>query len=315
MRKNPMHILYCLPDGITNMKEHDLIKTIIPFFRQAPSIVTGPGDDCAVIDVGTEKLMLAAVDQIAGGIHYIEKTDPLDKAAEKLLKRNLSDIAAMGGIPSYALITVSATLSDDDALLFFKALAAEAEKYNVTICGGDISASAKGASVFTLSIIGWVEKEKLCLRSTAEPGDFIYVTGSFGNSFKSGRHLDFKPRLEEARFLAGDFTNAMIDVSDGLLADLGHILELSKAGAILDTSAIPLNPGSTLENALSDGEDYELIFAVPPLKAARLEASWPFKTKLSRIGFFREELQGLAYDSSGINLSEKIRGGFDHFDR
>ncbi|OGV39474.1 MAG: thiamine-phosphate kinase [Lentisphaerae bacterium GWF2_45_14] len=296
------------------MKEHDLIKTIIPYFKQGPDIVTGPGDDCAVIDVGTEKLMLAAVDQIAGGIHYIEDCDGIDKAAAKLLKRNLSDIAAMGGVPSYALVTVSATLSDADSLLFFKALAAEAEKYGVSICGGDICASAKGASVFTLSILGWVEKAKLCLRSTAKPGDLIYVTGCFGNSFKSRHHLNFIPRLEEAQFLAGNFTHAMIDVSDGLLADLGHMLELSKLGAILDTSRIRLRAGATLESALGEGEDYELIFAVAPHRAAELEKSWPFPTELSRIGSFSEEFQGLAYDSSGINLCEKIRGGFDHFD-
>ena len=296
------------------MKEHDLIRTIIPLFKQDPSVVTGPGDDCAVIDVGNGKLMLAAVDQIAGGIHYVEGSDPIGKAAEKLLKRNLSDIAAMGGSPTYALVTVAANLSDDDALTFFRALAAEAGKYNVTICGGDISSSAKGSSVFTLSIMGWVEKKKLCLRSNAKPGDLIYVTGQFGNSFKSKHHLDFTPRLEEASFLAGSFTNAMIDVSDGLLADLGHILEMSKVGAMLDTSAIPLRDGADLPGALSEGEDYELVFAVPPEKAAKLETSWTFKTKLARIGLFRKEFPGLAYDSSGINLSGKISGGFDHFD-
>lgn len=296
------------------MKEHDLIKTIIPFFKQDPSVITGPGDDCAVIDTGSKELMLAAVDQIAGGIHYLENEDSIAKAAAKLLKRNLSDIAAMGGTPAYAMVTTAANLSDTDALSFFKSLAKEAEKYNVTICGGDISSSAKGSSVFTLSILGWVEKEKLCLRSNAKPGDLIYVTGEFGNSFKSKHHLDFMPRLEEARFLAGNFTNTMIDVSDGLLADLGHILEMSKAGAIIDTAAIPLRQGADLKSALSEGEDYELIFTVPPAKAAKLEASWPFKTRLSKTGSIREEFPGLVYDSSGVNLSGKISGGFDHFD-
>jgi len=295
------------------MKEHDLIKTIIPFFKQAPSVLTGPGDDCAVIDVGTKELMLAAVDQIAGGIHYLEGEDPIAKAAAKLLKRNLSDIAAMGGKAAYAMVTAAARLPDDEALSFYKSLAEEAEKYHVTICGGDISSSPEGASVFTLSILGWVEKEKLCLRANAKPGDLIYVTGEFGNSFNSKHHLDFTPRLEESRFLAGDFTKAMIDVSDGLVADLGHILEMSRVGAVLDTAAIPLRDGAKLPEALSDGEDYELIFAVPPEKSAGLEASWPFRTRLSKIGFFREELPGLAYDKSGINLSGKKSGGFDHF--
>ncbi len=298
------------------MKEKALIKKITSMLKQGKDIQTGPGDDCAAIDLGLDKLLLVATDQVASGIHYDRDSTAPSLVAKKLLNRNLSDIAAMGGIPAYALLTVAANYSESEYLEFFESMATETEKRKVSLCGGDISSSPKECEISTLTIMGWVEKERICLRSGASPGDLLYTTGTFGNSFHSGHHLDFEPRLEQGRFLAGRFTNIMIDASDGLLADSLQIAEAANLGLIIETDKVQLREGASLKNALGEGEDYELIFAVPHDNASQLEEEWPFNDiPLSRIGLFTKEHPGLAYDSFNCNLSEKFKQGFDHFGR
>ncbi len=297
------------------MKEHDLIKKIIPFFNGCENLLVGPGDDCAVIQQTDGTLMLAAVDQLVSDVHYISGTSPA-LIAGKLLRRNLSDIAAMGGIPQLALVTLAASKHDNAWFLeFYNALSLEAQKYNTCICGGDISSLPKSVpgEACTLTILGKVEKSKLCLRSNAKPGDLIYVTGCFGNSFTSEHHLNFIPRLEAAEFIAGTFTNTMIDVSDGLLQDLSHILASSKCGAVLDTGFIPCRDGADATAALRDGEDYELLFGVAPEHVTELEETWPFQDlKLTRIGQFNSSPDTIT-DRQGHNLTELYKKGFDHF--
>lgn len=296
------------------MKEKELIKEIIPFLKQGKDITIGPGDDCAAIDCGLDKLLLIAADQTVAGIHYDPFTTSPGRIARKLLKRNVSDIAAMGGLPSYAVLTMASGAKNRDFYLdFFRELGEEAEKWNVSVCGGDISSSNKGSAVFTLTISGWVEKNKICLRSNARPGDLLYATGVFGNSYKSEHHLDFTPRVAEASFLAGRFTNTMIDVSDGVLSDCMQLADASGMGIVLSLKDIPLRDGASMPSALSDGEDYELLFAVPAGKTGELEKAWPFNdVKLSRIGFFTEDNKGRVYDTDGNDLAE-AKTGYDHF--
>lgn len=298
------------------MEEKTFIKKITALLKQAPEIKVGPGDDCAAIDLKTPdgRFFLTAADQLAENIHYDPKQSSPAQAARKLLKRNISDIAAMGGIPKYAILTISANYSEQEFLQFFKAIEDECEKWSVSLCGGDISASASGAALSSLTINGWVEKEKLCLRSGASPGDILFATGFFGASFPTNHHMDFEPRLKQARFLAGDYTNTMIDVSDGFLTDALQLAEASGLGLQIDTESIPLRKGALLQNALTDGEDYELLFAASPEKAAELEKKWQFKdAPLSKVGVFTEKHPGLAYDASQCNLCEKFGKGFDHF--
>ena len=293
------------------MKEEDFIRKLNGLFPVSRDVTVGIGDDSAALDPGLPggMLFLAAADQVISGIHFTEDTSPV-LAAEKLFKRNLSDIAAMGGIPTHALVTVASNPFDEKRLMeFHQGLSNISQLYGVPVIGGDLSSLPTPGFVASLTIFGKVEKEKLCLRSNAAPGDLIYVTGEFGNSFPSGRHLSFPPRLHEARFAAGTYTNAMIDVSDGLAKDIARMAEASGLSAKLDPSSVPRAPGATLEQALCDGEDYELVFAVSPSQACELEKLWPFPgVRLTRIGEF---LSGPAGEICGVSIPADK--GYDHF--
>jgi thiamine-monophosphate kinase len=298
------------------MKEKEIHQMIYRTFRQGRGVAVGPGDDCAALDFGGKRYFLAATDQLVSNVHYVEGKTSAAAIAKKLFNRNISDIAAMGGTPAFALLTVASHSADKKWYSdFIKSIQKEAAKWEVSICGGDISSVKKAVTVCTLTINGWVEKNKICLRSTAKPGDILFVTGSFGNSFKSGHHLSFTPRIDVGQFIAGKFTRAMIDVSDGLLIDAQRLASASGVGLVLDTARIPIRKGASLKTALSEGEDYELIFAVPSSKSAILEKKWPFKNiRLARIGEFTSAGKGRIYDLEQRELTSIYKTGFDHFD-
>ena len=295
------------------MDEENFTKKLANVFPQGKDILVGPGDDCAVIDNGSDLLVLAAADQLISSIHYLEGCPPA-YAARKLLHRNISDIAAMGGLPTHALVTLAVNPLDEIWLTDFHAsLSERASAYGISVIGGDIAKLFTKGEVSSLTILGKVEREKLCLRSGAKTGDLLYVTGTFGNSFHSGHHLEFKPRLEEARFLAGRFTHAMMDVSDGLLKDALRVADASGCALSLDPLRIPLRRGATVEAALTDGEDYELIIAVPPSLSEELEGTWPFpETPLNCVGRFTDGTPGDVAGLERLNLA-KLKTGFDHF--
>lgn len=293
------------------MKEIEILNQILPLFKQRPEIATGPGDDCAVINLG-ETCLLTAVDQLVAGIHYYPNITP-ERIAAKLLKRNLSDIAAMGGVPAYALLALASNRTDSQWFTrFYQGLENEARHWDVSICGGDLSSlPPKGVKeVMSLTILGFCEPERACLRANAKPGDLLYATGYFGNSLNSEHHLNFIPRLPEGRFLAENFTSAMIDVSDGLLLDASRVAKASNLALILDPDTIPLRSGANINSALSDGEDYELLFAVSPDASEALERNWNFKTKLTSIGHFQPGT-GVA-TPDGDDLLKKIKTGYEH---
>lgn len=294
------------------MNEEAFTKKLAAMFPQGPDVMVGPGDDCAVLDLGMRDLVLAAVDQVISKVHYLEGCPP-SYVAGKLLKRNISDIAAMGGLPTHALLSLAVNPMDEEWLtLFHEAMAKFSKVYGISVVGGDMARLFAPGEVLSLTILGKVEREKLCLRSGAKKNDLLYATGSFGNSFYSGHHLEFTPRLEEARFLAGDFTRAMQDVSDGLLKDSARMAEASGLALVLEPEKIPLRRGATVEAALTNGEDYELLFAVPPSLAFRLERAWSFPTVLTRIGRFVEGTPGQVTGIGELNLSQKPTG-YDHF--
>lgn len=303
------------------MKEKELLKRIPKYFQQGDDVLIGPGDDCAVLDFGLERFFLLAVDQLTADTHYLDDLTPPAKIAKKLLHRNISDIVAMGGMPVHALLAMTLSSGKDKIWVeeFFNTMAEEAKKWNISVCGGDISSTDTGKDCLSLTIAGWVEKDALSLRSGAEVGDILYATGCFGDSFNSQHHLNFIPRFKEARFVAGNFTNTMIDVSDGLLLDAARIAESSEIGLILDINKIPARNNASTEAVLTDGEDYELLFAVSPDKTELLESKWPFKkTSLSAIGLFTKEINsGMVNDSAGKILYENgssifSKAGFEH---
>ncbi|MCK5843976.1 MAG: thiamine-phosphate kinase [Victivallales bacterium] len=304
-------------DKIETRTEKTVLNEIPSIFLQTEDVIVGPGDDCAVLEFGTDKYRLLAVDQLVSDVHYLKSSASPAEIAAKLIRRNISDIAAMGGTPSHALLAM--TLSSDTwnspewVDRFLSAISAESERWGVSVCGGDISSTKADADVLSLTIAGWVEKECLVQRSGARPNDILYATGEFGDSFDSGHHLSFTPRLDEALFLSSGFARAMIDVSDGLLLDAARIAEASGVELRLDKSRVPVRAEATLERALSDGEDYELLFAVSPDKSAELDNVWPFGyLKLTRIGEFVESGSAASSAPNEIYLPAAAEG-FNHF--
>ena len=290
------------------LQELKILEKLLPELRQDDSVALGPGDDCAVLKTrcGGAAELLAAVDQVARDVHYTADTPP-EAIGEKLLKRNLSDIAAMGGIPRWALLTAAAGGRDAEWVLrLCRGVAGCAEKYAVPLVGGDLAGLDADTEVATLTILGEVPAGRAIRRSGARPGDALYVTGEIGNSFNSRHHLTFSPRLEEGVFLRGEAT-AMLDVSDGLLLDARRLARASRIDLKLDAAAVPLRAGAALPGALSDGEDYELLFTAPP----GLEKRWKSDlAKLTRIG---EVLpgSGRVLDADGYEyLFERI--GYEH---
>ena len=254
--------------------ELELLKNLLPHLPGGDGMVVGPGDDCAVLALpGSSVELLAAVDQLIENVHFTQKTGAA-AAGTKLMNRNLSDIAAMGGRPRWALLTLAAGADSphEEAwmLEFCRGAAAAGALHGVPLAGGDVAHQPGTGFAATLTILGEVPKGTAVLRSGAKPGDSLYVTGSIGNSFVTGHHLDFKPRLAEGEYLRTRAT-AMLDVSDGLLLDAGRLAAASEVDLLLDPYRVPLRAGAALPEALGDGEDYELLFTA----RAGLAASWP----------------------------------------
>jgi thiamine-monophosphate kinase len=291
------------------MNEFELIAHLTKSLPANKSVVTGTGDDCAVLDLGvSDKLVLFKTDAAVEGIHFTKDTPP-EKIGRKALARCLSDIAAMAGTPVAALVTLGLPEKFDPEFVakIYDGLNVFAEKIGVAIVGGETTTDPGGIFI-SIALLGTVAHGKQVLRSGAKAGDAIFVTGELGGSL-AGKHLEFEPRLEEARWLAEHFSiHAMIDLSDGLAGDLRHILKASGVGAELLKSAIPVSraaklnearlptsrlagtlapPQSPLAAALTDGEDFELLFTIASRDAVKLLDAWKKKfpkLKLSCIG-------------------------------
>ncbi len=286
-----------------------------------PEVAIGPGDDCAALAISDRQLLLIAVDQLVGDRHYrLQNTDPDTPfdAGRKLLARNLSDIAAMGGIPRYCLTAVALAPQQDVQWLnqFMDGILALAKQYNMHMIGGDL-ATAPHDAVASLTILGDVQKQDVISRRGARTNDRILVTGTFGSSLNTGHHLKFTPRCNIGQWLARQhFATAMIDVSDGLLLDLGRVCRASGVSARIAPETVPRRtPGTTEEQALTDGEDYELLFAVSPDIAPLLQAKWPFPgIALTDIGVFTEPNDDLVCTLQGRPVAANGKTGFDHLE-
>ncbi|MBL9200642.1 MAG: thiamine-monophosphate kinase [Opitutaceae bacterium] len=227
----------------------------------SPRAPFGIGDDCAVLRPSRGR-QLITVDPVIYGRHFDDRVPPR-AVAEKLLKRNLSDIAAMGGRPVAAVLalTLDARVNRRWLEKFYRGLAASARRFRVTIAGGDI-AQADGVLAASLTLLGEAAGPRVLTRTGARMGDWIFVTGMLGGSLHSGHHFRFTPRLAEGRWLARQrAVRALMDVSDGLAKDL-HALTPRGAAPALDASALPRRAGADVRAALTDGEDYELVFAL-----------------------------------------------------
>ena len=309
------------------MNEFELIAKLTKSLPTNESVVTGVGDDCAVLDLGVaEKLVLFKTDAVVEGFHFTRETPP-EKIGRKSLARCLSDIAAMAGTPTAALVTIALPENFDAEFVakIYDGINALAREHGVAIAGGETTTNPE-CILISISLLGTVPRGKQILRSGAKIGDVIFVTGELGGSLAE-KHLDFEPRLAEARWLAENFpVHAMIDLSDGLAGDLRHVLTASGAGAEILKSAVPVsrkaklwarqssNAKPAFAAALTDGEDFELLFTAAGKDAVKLLDAWKKKfprLKLSCIGKIVADDGILIRDQSG---SHKLNAhGYVHF--
>jgi len=309
------------------MNEFDLITRLTKSLPTHSSVIVGAGDDCAVLDSGDARLwQLFKTDAVVEGIHFASDA-PGEKVGHKALARCLSDIAAMAGTPTTALVTIGLPREYEVARVeaIYEGMNILARRHGVAIVGGETTTSPE-RMFLSIALLGAVPKGKCPLRSGAKAGDAIFVTGELGGSLQ-GRHLDFEPRLAEARWLAEHFhIHAMMDLSDGLAGDLRHILNASNVGALLLAKAIPVSRaaklaarGRTLAKppllaALTDGEDFELLFTVASKDAVPLVDAWKARfsgLRLSCVGRITDEPGLRLKDERGVRtLSEH---GYVHF--
>jgi thiamine-monophosphate kinase len=291
--------------------EFGLIERFKKSIKLDSSVVKGTGDDCAVLEFSRDKYLLFTCDMLVEGVDFLARENPY-LVGRKAVAVSLSDIAACAGIPRYCVVALGLPKKTSVSFIdkLFRGMLDIARKYKVNIVGGDLSRSDK--LTLDVSMLGVVEKKNLALRSGAQRGDIIFVTGRLGGSIR-GRHLRFIPRIEEARFLARNFrVHAMIDISDGLAQDLGHILRESKQGAVLYENLIPLGrQARNLEEALYMGEDFELIFTLSRSDAKKLLAKK--KGLYQPIGEIVDKRQGLVLIDAR-NRERLIQPkGFRHF--
>jgi thiamine-monophosphate kinase len=255
---------------LSNLGEFGLIERFKKSIKLDSTVVKGSGDDCAVLKFNKDKYQLFSCDMLVEGVDFYSNEKPY-LIGRKSLAVSISDIAACGGLPRYCLVSLGVTkrTSVEFTDKFLKGILDLAKEFKINIVGGDLTRS--GQLMVDVSILGVVERRNLVLRSGAKEGDIIFVTGRLGGSI-SGKHLKFIPRVKEARFLVRNFKiNAMIDISDGLAQDLGHILQESKVGANIYEDLIPLSKEArNLEDALYSGEDFELLFTVSPSEAKKI---------------------------------------------
>lgn len=250
--------------------EFELINRLKKFQSRSFRVLKGIGDDAAVLALDKKRHQLFTTDMLVEDVHFTRKMSPI-AIGHKAMACNVSDIAAMGGAPTFAVVSIGIPRGLKAGYIdkIYDGMKACAGVFGAIIVGGDTVKADK--LIINIALLGVVEKKNLVLRSGARPGDSIFVSGPLGGSLASGRHLWPVPRVKEARFLVEKFKpSSMIDISDGLAGDLGHILEESKVGAVIDEANVPLNKGARIENAWRDGEDFELLFTLSASKASKL---------------------------------------------
>jgi len=323
------------------MNELDLIAKLTSSLPTNSSVIVGPGDDCAVLDCGKPGYYtLFKTDAVVESVHFTKEdmagvgaqsknfpTVSSEQIGHKALGRCLSDIAAMAGKPTAALVTIGlpTDFKPETIERIYVGMSRLAERYGVAIVGGETTRNP-GNLFISVALLGEVEKSRCILRSGAKDGDALFVTGELGGS-RFGKHLDFEPRVAEAQWLASHFSiHAMIDISDGLAGDLRHILKRSNVGAELLERAIPISRAAKLQSraessakppllaALTDGEDFELLFTVAGKDAVPLLDAWKKQfpsVRLSCIGRITAAHGLKLRDKTGIRNLEAH--GYVHF--
>jgi len=309
--------------------------------RRLRPLATAPGaldltDDAALLDPAPGCQLVLAKDAMVAGVHFLED-DPPAQIAQKLVRVNLSDLAAMGATPLGYLLALarSKAITDDWLGAFCAGLAADNAEFRIALLGGD-TVSTPGPLTLSLTAIGEVPEGTALLRGGATAGDDVWVSGTLGDgalglkvlrgeiaaaeeagAFLIERYRLPRPRLALGQALRG-IASAAIDISDGLVADLGHILEVSGVGAELRVDALPLSAAAksltaARDAALAGGDDYELLFTAPPERRGDLEAlARRLDLPLTRIGQIRAGLDLMVMDAHGRRLEPPAKG-WQHF--
>jgi len=284
--------------------EEQFIQKLRNSQKPHPGVVLGIGDDAAVLDTGNRNLVVTT-DLLTEGVDFLLGQVPNEWIGRKAIAVNLSDLAAMAAKPLGVVVAVAIPRKNAAELAeeFYAGMMPLLEKYDVPLVGGDTN-TWDGELVISVTAMGTVTEHGSFTRQGAKPGDRILVTGEFGGSIRH-HQFHFEPRINEALYLNKHQTiHAAIDVSDGLSLDLDRLAKASCCGAIIDRHKIPIRPDaakpdvtkpdttkqadrlSPLEHALFDGEDFELILAVPPDEAEHLLKQQPLTTPLTDIGEF-----------------------------
>lgn len=318
--------------------EFSLIARYFDRVRSARlDVETGIGDDCALLNIPEKQTLAISTDTLVCGRHFLPDIDPAD-LAYKALAVNVSDLAAMGADPAWLTLALTLPEVDESWLAAFSdALFEQLNYYDMQLIGGDTTG---GPLSMTLAIHGYVPVGRALKRSGARPGDWIYVTGTPGDSaaglavlqkrlavndaddkaYFLQRHLRPTPRILQGQALR-DRASAAIDLSDGLISDLGHVLKASGVGARVDLDVFPLSeamhrhvePDQALRWALSGGEDYELCFTVPELNRGTLDVALAnLGARFTCIGQILPESEGMQFVQNGTPVALDLKG-YDHF--
>ncbi len=290
--------------------EDRVVAALTKALPSGPDVVTAAGDDCAVLGSPDDaRWQLLKTDVVVEGVHFLRDAPPA-AVGWKAAARAVSDIAAMAGRPRAALVTVVVPADREVAWLtgLYRGLSRAARELGFSIVGGETSSVAPGApAMVNVALTGTVRRELCLLRSGGRAGDALFVTGRLGGSL-GGRHLRFRPRLDEAEWLATHFRpTAMMDLSDGVGKDLPRLAAASGTGWELDVGALPRHRGCTVAQALGDGEDFELLFAVAPEATDPLRHAWQRRfpeVPLTGIGRLRE---------TAVREPRLDGRGWDHF--
>ena len=324
-----------MPDErLSDIGEFGLIREIARIAGRA-SAIAGIGDDAAVLDMPAGQVTLATVDMLVEGVHFRRSYMSPEEIGATALAVNISDIAAMGGIPRYALVSLAASPHTNVDLIrgIITGLVSVGKRFGVSLAGGNVT-STKGPLTIDVVMIGSAKRDEVVLRSGARPGDVIAVTGRLGAraAFRMSREAELEsaptfrvpvPRVEIGRRLAArHLAHAMIDLSDGLAGDIKHVCRASGVGAVLFETALPIADEtltvasalgvSAVDLALSGGEDYELLICLgpPDLETARSIAG---DVGLTAVGRVLDAGSGVLLEHSGGTQRPLSTEGWKHF--
>jgi thiamine-monophosphate kinase len=303
---------------LSELGEDRLLAQLLPQLRLGQAVVAGSGDDCAIGKIPDRRnLLVLKTDCVVEHVHFSSSAKPGD-VGWKAMMRPLSDFAATSALPRFALVTliVRKQTQSEWVKKIYAGLSRAAAQFDVSIVGGETS-STPGPATISVCVAGFVEKDRFVSRRGGKVGDDLFVSGRLGGALRRKR-LRFVPRIEKSRWLTANFSiHAMIDLSDGLGADLPRLAAASKVGFKIDMERLPLTPGCKIDNAISDGEDYELLFAISPRERDRLQRSWHKKfpkVPLTRIGSLNQLATGRVRrgGQSAISNQQLLRG-YVHF--